>query len=202
MKTIRNKKVADLLMTWLDKNHLSIKKAAATLTVSSTTLWRQLKGIDPIPLNRLQEMISLWGPSDIELEKMNVLLSGEEEQPDVSEQAEEQADEQEEEITTDRKPGEIVYYGTWGSISKGIFCGHPADDALSIIFPLYPKMLVLDAKCDRGDSTIPHEFFACTLERNENLFTTPEALMEHETSAIRAHMERQIESMTKKPVNA
>jgi hypothetical protein len=195
MKTIHNKKVADLLNSWLDKNHTSIKKAAEKLNVAQTALWRQLKGSDPIPLNRLQEMISLWAPSDIEMEKMNVLLSGEEEQPDVSEQAEEQADEQEEETAPGRKPGEIVYYGTWGSIGRGIFCGHPADDALSIIFPLYPKMLVLDAKCDRGDSTVPHEFFACTLERNENLFTTPEALMEHETAAVRAHMEKQIETM-------
>ena len=194
MKTIHNKKVADLLNSWLDKNHTSIKKAAEKLNVAQTALWRQLKGIDPIPLNRLQEMISLWAPSDIEMEKMNGLLSGEQEQPDVSEQVVPPA-EQEEEITTDRKPGEIVYYGTWGSICRGIFCGHPADDALSIIFPLYPKMLVLDAKCDRGDSTIPHEFFACTLERNENLFTTPEALMEHETAALRAHMEKQIETM-------
>lgn len=194
MKTIHNKKVADLLNSWLDKNHTSIKKAAEKLNVAQTALWRQLKGIDPIPLNRLQEMISLWGPSDIEMEKMNVLLSGEQEQPDVSEQVV-QDDEQEEETAPGRKPGEIVYYGTWGSICRGIFCGHPADDALSIIFPLYPKMLVLDAKCDRGDSTIPHEFFACTLERNENLFTTPEALMEHETAALRAHMEKQIETM-------
>ena len=94
MKTIHNKKVADLLNSWLDKNHTSIKKAAEKLNVAQTALWRQLKGIDPIPLNRLQEMISLWAPSDIEMEKMNVLLSGEEEQPDVSEQADEQADEQ------------------------------------------------------------------------------------------------------------
>ena len=196
MKTIRNKKVAALLMAWLDKNHLSIKKAAEKLNVSSTTLWRQLKGLDPIPMDRLQEMIRLWSPSDEEVEKISELLNGEQEQPDASEQ-EAAAPE-----NPAHEPGDIVYYGSWGSVSKGIFCGHPADDALSIIFPLYPKMLVLDAKCDRGDSTIPHEFFACTLERNENLFTTPEALMEHETSAIRAHMERQIESMTKKPVNA
>ena len=196
MKTIRNKKVAALLMAWLDKNHLSIKKAAEKLNVSSTTLWRQLKGLDPIPMDRLQEMIRLWSPSDEEVEKISELLNGEQEQPDASEQ-EAAAPEK-----PAHEPGDIVYYGSWGSVSKGIFCGHPADDALSIIFPLYPKMLVLDAKCDRGDSTIPHEFFACTLERNENLFTTPEALMEHETSAIRAHMERQIESMTKKPVNA
>ena len=195
MKTIHNKKVADLLNSWLDKNHTSIKKAAEKLNVAQTALWRQLKGIDPIPMNRLQEMIGLWGPSDIELEKMNVLLSGEQEQPDVSEQAEEQADEQEEETAPGRKPGEIVYYGTWGSICRGIFCGHPADDALSIIFPLYPEKFVLDAKCDCGDSTVPHKFFACTLERNENLFTTPEALMEHETAALRAHMEKQIETM-------
>ena len=194
MKTIHNKKVADLLNSWLDKNHTSIKKAAEKLNVAQTALWRQLKGIDPIPMNRLQEMISLWGPSDIELEKMNALLSDEQEQPDVSGEVE-HAEEQEEEITTGRKPGEIVYYGTWGSICKGIFCGHPADDALSIIFQLYPERLVLDAKCDRGDSTVPHEFFACTLERNDDLFSTPEALMDRETAEIRAEMERQIATM-------
>ena len=56
MKTIHNKKVADLLNSWLDKNHTSIKKAAEKLNVAQTALWRQLKGIDPIPMNRLQEI--------------------------------------------------------------------------------------------------------------------------------------------------
>ena len=189
MKTIHNKKVADLLNSWLDKNHTSIKKAAEKLNVAQTALWRQLKGIDPIPLNRLQEMIGLWAPSDIEMEKMNVLLSGEEEQPDVSEQAEEQADEQEEEITAERKPGEIVYYGTWGSICRGIFCGLNLDGSRSIVFQTFPKPAVMSP--DNGK----HEYYICEEIHPDDLFSTPEALMDRETAEIRAEMERQIATM-------
>ena len=190
MKTIHNKKVADLLNSWLDKNHTSIKKAAEKLNVAQTALWRQLKGIDPIPMNRLQEMISLWGPSDIEMEKMNVLLSGEQEHPDVSEQVV-QDDEQEEEITTDRKPGEVVYYGNWGNVRKGIFCGRTHDGLQCIVFQIFPKPIVLHS----AESDGKNEFYACSEEHEEDLFPTPEALMEHATATIRADMERQIATM-------
>ena len=190
MKTIRNKKVAALLMAWLDKNHLSIKKAAEKLNVSSTTLWRQLKGLDPIPMDRLQEMIRLWSPSDEEVEKISELLNGEQEQPDASEQ-EAAAPE-----NPAHEPGDIVYYGSWGSVCKGIFCGLNLDGSQCIVFQIFPKQKVMSP--DNGK----HEYYVCVEIRPDDLFPTPEELMEHETASIRAHMERQIESMTKKPVNA
>ena len=96
------------------------------------------------------------------------------------------------------KLGSIVYYGPWGNICKGIFCGHPLDEAFSIVFPLYPDRLVLDAKTDRGDANVPHEFFACMLVRNEDLCLNPQELMDHETERIRGDMEIQLKKMNKK----
>ncbi len=94
--------------------------------------------------------------------------------------------------------GAIVYYGTWGHVCKGIYCGHPIDEAFSIVFPLYPDRLVLDAKTDRGDQTAKHEFFACTLERNEDIFLDPQELIDHETAEIRDRMKKELENMNKK----
>jgi hypothetical protein len=94
--------------------------------------------------------------------------------------------------------GAIVYYGTWGHVCKGIYCGHPIDEAFSIVFPLYPERLVLDAKTDRGDANVPHEFFACTLVRNDDLCLDPQELIAQETARIRGNMEIQLDTMNKK----
>ena len=100
--------------------------------------------------------------------------------------------------TDAREPeiGDIVYYGHWGDICMGIFCGHPIEKQRSIVFQLIPKPIIKEMTSPAGCKL---DFFACTTERNEDIFLAPEDLIEHELAAVRVRMERQIEAL-KKPV--
>ena len=166
-----------MLRQWLRKSNISINKAAKQLQVSAPVLCRQLNTKDTLPLSRINEMIRLWSPSEEETEKMkDLIVRGKET------------------WAHELKPGDIVYYGHWGSVCKGIFCGFNFDGSQCIVFQIFPKPIVLHSAESDGRS----EFYACTEEHEEHLFPTPEALMEHETAEIRANMESQLESMTEK----
>lgn len=193
MEKIQDKVICDRLRDLLDKSGTSIKAAAKRMNVAQPVLWRQLHAVDPMPVSRIQEVINIWSPSEEEAARLTEYVNGL--QCLVESATEEVPAAPDEnpaapaEISSDRKPGEIVYYSTGGSIGKGVFCGLTRDGLWSIVFQIFPKPSVMSP--DKGR----HEYYVCEKIRPDNLFTTPEALMEHETVVLRARMEKQIASM-------
>ena len=184
MEKIQDKVICDRLRDLLDKSGTSIKAAAKRMNVAQPVLWRQLHAVDPMPVSRIQEIINIWSPSEEEAARLTEYINGL--QCLVESATEEVPSAPDEnpaapaEISSDRKPGEIVYYGTWGSVRKGSRC---------LVFQIFPKPVIMSP--DNGK----HEYYVCSLEHDGDLFPTPEALMEHATATIRASMERQIASM-------
>lgn len=174
MSTIKNPEICSILRQWLKDSGTSIAKAAGMLGISGPVLWRQLAGKETIPLSRVQEMIRLFSPSEEEATKLTALIEGRK-------------------TKQERKPGDIVYYGMWGRVCKGVFCGHTLNGRNSVVFQILPQPIILQSKdCGSGE----HDFYACELVRNEDLFSTPQELMDHETAEIRERMERQLDTFT------
>ena len=200
MEKIQDKVICDRLRDLLEKSGTSIKAAAKRMNVAQPVLWRQLHAVDPMPVSRIQEIINIWSPSEEEAARLTEYVNGlqclvesaTEEVPSAPDEIPAAPTEDPAapaEAPSDRKPGEIVYYGTWGSVRKGIFCGRTRDGSRCLVFQIFPKPVIMSP--DNGK----HEYYVCSLENDGDLFPTPEALMEHATATIRASMERQIASM-------